>query len=76
MAYAEGFQFEIVKVVPFAKPANKTASNTFRIDIRVQTLNNVAGGVPDLPYKFGNETFRPAHTLKGKFAPDFVLYPV
>jgi hypothetical protein len=72
----ECFEFEVVKVVPFANPTNQTAGNAFRIDVGVQTLNNIACGVANLPYKLRNETFCPAHTLKGKFAPYFISHPL
>jgi hypothetical protein len=72
----ECFEFEVVKVVPFANPADQTAGNAFGIDIRVQTLDNIARGVANLPYKLRNETFCPAHTLKGKFAPYFISHPL
>ena len=72
----ECFEFEVVEMVPFANPANQAAGNPFGIDIRVQTLDNIAGGVADLPYKLRNETFCPAHTLEGKFASYFVEHPL
>ena len=72
----ECFEFEVVKMVSFANPANQAAGNAFGIDVRVQTLNDIACGVADLPYKLRNETFCPAHTLKCKFAPCFVSHPL
>ena len=75
-AYPERLHLQAIKMQPLLDTTNKSARNAFAVCVGMQTLDDVAGVVADLPDSARNEAPFPTHCRERELASKLIHNPI